>query len=80
MAMSIEPSGAFLYVTSNNSPSVSIFQINATTGVLTVQPGITTPAVPMGITTTPYVGCSSHFGTLYYRIDNSPSLALCLES
>ena len=53
LAMSIEPSGAFLYVTSNNSPSVSIFQINATTGVLSVQPGITTPAVPTGITTTP---------------------------
>ncbi len=53
LALSIEPSGAFLYVTSNNSPSVSIYQINATTGVLTVQPGITTPAVPTGITTTP---------------------------
>jgi 6-phosphogluconolactonase (cycloisomerase 2 family) len=53
LAMSIEPSGAFLYVTSNNSPSVSIFQINATTGVLSVQPGITTPAVPTGITATP---------------------------
>jgi 6-phosphogluconolactonase len=53
LAMSVEPSGAFLYVTSNNSPSVSIFRIDPTAGVLTMQPGTTTPAVPSGITTTP---------------------------
>lgn len=53
LSISIDTTGAYLYVLNNASNSVSIFQINGTTGVLTVQPGITTPAAPTGITTTP---------------------------
>ncbi len=53
VSLSIEPSGAYLYVLSNNSGIVPVYQINATTGVLTVEPSLTTATVPTGITTTP---------------------------
>ena len=53
LVLSIDTTGAYLYVLNNNSNSVSVYQINATTGVLTVEPGISLSTVPTGITTTP---------------------------
>ena len=53
LAMSIDPTGSYLYVLNNNSSTVSVYHIDANTGVLTGQLSISTPAVPTGITTTP---------------------------
>ncbi len=52
-AMSIESTGSYLYVLTLNSAVITIYQINATTGLLTSETGISLPANPTGIATTP---------------------------
>jgi len=53
LAMSIDVTGAYLYITSVNSGRVFIYQINASTGLLTPEPSVALPTVPTGIVTTP---------------------------
>ena len=54
VVMNIDTTGTFLYVLNVNSSSVSIYQINAATGVLTaVQPIPTLSPAPTGIALTP---------------------------
>ncbi len=52
-AMSIETTGSYLYVLTRNSAVVSIYQISATSGLLTTETGISLPANPTGMATTP---------------------------
>ena len=51
--MSIDTTGAFLYVVATNIRVVGVFDINESNGVLSAEPGVTFPANPTGIVTTP---------------------------
>lgn len=52
-AMTIDTTGAYLYVLTVNSTLVSIYHIDASTGLLTAQPPAGIPVAPTGIVTTP---------------------------
>jgi 6-phosphogluconolactonase (cycloisomerase 2 family) len=53
VALSIDTTGAYLYILSVNSNRVAVYKIDANTGLLTQGPSVALPAMPTGIVTTP---------------------------
>jgi 6-phosphogluconolactonase (cycloisomerase 2 family) len=54
LAMSIDPTGGYLYATSNNSSYVTVLRIDPNNGTLSAQiPVVNIPATPTGLITTP---------------------------
>ncbi len=53
LVLNIDTTGTYLYVLNLNSSIVSIYQINAASGVLAIGPTVNLPAAPTGIATTP---------------------------
>lgn len=52
-ALNIEMTGTYLYVLTIKSAVVTIYHIDATSGLLTTETGISLPATPTGMATTP---------------------------